>query len=280
MFTNSISYNGTGGLTFDSSGNATQTGSLTVSGNLDITGSISEVNDSSAITIFGGTSNSTGPSIELYARDHTSLAGNAYYRYGGYDATGTMYFQHRTSSSFTNVLALGSSKNATFYGSVKLNNLSDIDAAKDTRKTTDETTDSASLQNDNHLTFTAAANTTYYVDYELFVNLVSSASNEGFKFDITGPSSPTAVAYRAYGISDTDGLKVPSSGEATSFSTSRIIAFSQGSTHDGVVRIRLYLSNGANSGSVTLRWAWETGGGLFDFLTVYKESFMTVKAVA
>jgi hypothetical protein len=274
MFTNSISYNGTGGLTFDSSGNAT------ISGNLDITGSLFEVADDAGMGVYGASEAINGASIILYGRDHASLAGDAYHRYGGYDATGTMYFQHRTSSSFENVLVLDSSKNATFYGSVKLNNLSDIDAAKDTRKTADETTDSASLQNDNHLTFTAAANTTYYVDYELFVNLVSSASNEGFKFDITGPSSPTSVAYRAYGISDTDGLKVPSSGEATSFSTSRIIAFSQGSAHDGVVRIRLYLSNGANSGSVTLRWAWETGGGLFDFLTVYKESFMTVKAVA
>lgn len=93
---------------------------VTVGGNLDVTGSIGEVDNTSAITIFGGTSNTTGPSIELYARDHASLAGNAYYRYGGYDSTGTLYFQHRTSSAFTNVLALGSSKNATFYGNIFL----------------------------------------------------------------------------------------------------------------------------------------------------------------
>jgi hypothetical protein len=177
-------------------------------------------------------------------------------------------------------LTLNTDGTSTFGGSVKLNNLSGIDAAKDIRKTSDETNSTKSLQDDNHLTFTAEANTKYYVDFELFVNLVSSASNEGFKFDITGPSSPTAVAYRAYGISDTDGMVVPSGGEATAFSTSRTIPFSVSSAHDGVVKIRLYLDNGANSGSVTLRWAWDQDGGLFDNVTVYKESFMTVKAVA
>lgn len=177
-------------------------------------------------------------------------------------------------------LTLNTDGTTTFGGSVKLNNLSSIDATRDIRKTSDETNSTNSLQDDNHLTFTAEANTKYYVNFELFVNLVSSASNEGFKFDITGPSSPTAVAYRGYGISDTDGMVIPSGGEATAFSTSRTIPFSVSSAHNGVVKIRLYLDNGSNSGSVTLRWAWDQGGGLFDNVTVYKESFMTVKSAA
>lgn len=76
---------------------------LNVIGSIAMTGSIREFSDTAASAVFAGTGNTTGPGLELYARNHPSLPGKAYLAYGGYDSLGHFQIRRYNGTSFANV---------------------------------------------------------------------------------------------------------------------------------------------------------------------------------
>lgn len=119
-------------------------------------------------------------------------------------------------------------------------------------KTTDESTASdTTFSSDSQLQFTMLANSTYHVRGRVLFSTVAAAD---FKWQLTGPSSPTLVriARRAIGGGDAAFSAV---GVDTAFSTSVAVL---GGGAEGFVEFDAAIQNGANAGTFAFQWAQNT----------------------
>lgn len=119
-------------------------------------------------------------------------------------------------------------------------------------KTTDESTASdTTFSSDSQLQFTMLANSTYHVRGRVLFSTVAAAD---FKWQLTGPSSPTLVriARRAIGGGDAAFSAV---GVDTDFSTSVAVL---GGGEEGFVEFDAAIQNGANAGTFAFQWAQNT----------------------
>lgn len=120
-------------------------------------------------------------------------------------------------------------------------------------KQADETQNSSTtFADDAELTLPVLASETYLIQFDIFFD---TAATPDFKFQFTGPSSPTEVTVRGKyaapdAAADTDFVD-------TAFSTSHAVTGAAGTT-GGHVFGSLLLVNGTNAGSVTLQWAQNT----------------------
>ena len=88
----------------------------------------------------------------------------------------------------------------------------------------------------------------------------TQTTNSGFRYDITGPSSPTFVLYNvSHGITQT---AFRSGDGATAFSTAFVEVSGNAALYLPVT-IHLHVVNGANAGTVQLRMGGETNGVTF-----------------
>lgn len=116
------------------------------------------------------------------------------------------------------------------------------------QKTGGETvTSSTALQNDDHLTFSIAANETWKGVITL---PISANPSGGFKFDITAPSGASGSCAIFGGNSFTSGWVAIGTG----FGASAVIS-------NTTMAITFAVVNSSNAGSVTLRWAQNASFG-------------------
>lgn len=119
----------------------------------------------------------------------------------------------------------------------------------------DRTSTSTSLADVTGLSFAVAANTTY--DFEFNIAYTSSASTEGLGLSMNGPASPTSIFYTVY-IASATALR--DTGYATAYETNFQAINGANSAGQGSARISGRLVNGANAGTLIVRFSTETGG--------------------
>lgn len=120
-------------------------------------------------------------------------------------------------------------------------------------------TSSTTLQDDDQLTLTVAANKTYSFDGKL---IISGATAGDFRWAFTFPAGAT-FALGGYGLAaaatttsgDVETTTFPSAVSGTLISTFGVSATGSG------VHIFGLLTTGANAGSITLQWAQGTSSG-------------------
>lgn len=157
---------------------------------------------------------------------------------------------------------------------VKLVNLASTSAM--IIKTADEAiTSDTTFSNDSTLTFSAAANTTYNILYSI---QYESRSTTDFKFQITGPSSPTSVtgSYSCTLVNETDTVFDTNTiehhrGTFSSFSSSQSINHTS-DVMVGSLTITVKVVNGANAGTIAFQWAQDTSAA--DSTTVRHTSYL------
>jgi hypothetical protein len=123
------------------------------------------------------------------------------------------------------------------------------------KKSGDETvSNSTSLQNDDDFTFSLAANTKYVGTIYLHITEAADATDSGFKFDITGPASPTSVSINAAITSSPAALSMEYKfAEAFSSALTFLVTSGPGDSYGGIVNF--YINNGVNAGTFQFRWA-------------------------
>jgi hypothetical protein len=121
------------------------------------------------------------------------------------------------------------------------------------RKTSDQSTSNdTTLDDDNDLKFTMAANTKYAIRLRVFFY---SGTTADFKYQVTGPASPTSVRrliVRCNG-GDTPAFRPI----ATDYNDSTGVSL-DGSGGEGCVSEEIIVQNGATSGTFVFRWAQNT----------------------
>lgn len=116
------------------------------------------------------------------------------------------------------------------------------------QKTAGETvTSSTTLQDDNHLTFSAAANERWKGQISFPLNANSSG---GFKFNITAPSGATGSCSMFGSPAFVSGWVAIETGHGSTSISS-----------NATMIITFDITNGSNAGSVTLRWAQNASFG-------------------
>ena len=142
------------------------------------------------------------------------------------------------------------------------------------RKTADESvTSSLTLQDDDHLTFTIAANEEWVAVYDLGAGALLSTT--GIQLAVTAPAGATLdVIFSAIGTTgEVRGSFTTTSGGQFSVSPAQFPVSSS-----AVFHIRAWVLNGATPGSVTLQFAQQTSS--VTAVTVRKGSSMNATRVA
>jgi hypothetical protein len=141
-------------------------------------------------------------------------------------------------------------------------------------KTADETvTSSATLQDDNHLTFPIGANETWVVEFGLFYFALAAAD---IKKSISVPSGAT-FRFGQQGILFTVAAHF-GDGDNLSAGSSSSYATAGSDTNDVMTTFAGMIFNGSTAGNVTLQWAQNTSNG--SGTTLYKGSFLRARRVA
>lgn len=140
------------------------------------------------------------------------------------------------------------------------------------RKTADESvTSSTTLQNDDHLTFSIAANEEWVVD--VMLDIGDALSTTGVKLAITAPSGATA---------DMNLMMMPGTSDIAGHTTTPATGFDSGaashSSTFAIAHVSYWVLNGANAGSITLQFAQSTSSG--SAVTLRKGSRMIAHRVA
>lgn len=144
------------------------------------------------------------------------------------------------------------------------------------KKSADQSVASTTLTNDTDFTFALAANTKYLVDLHLDCTHTSA---EDFKFDITGPASPTSVSIfpqATYVAAAVPANSAVADAPVNAFSTALVVQIGAGPTGLSLT-ISVYINNGANSGTFQFRWANSTTA---TSRTVRALSFMKYQVVS
>ncbi len=153
-------------------------------------------------------------------------------------------------------------------------------------KTANESVNSAgtgaTFQSDNEMTFPVAANKTYAFRMAAIYTTVAAAD---IKFQITGPLSPTVIAYEVRaGVPPFTGPAYTANALAEAFGTDTT-GCTAGTCADlisafagkGFVHLEGILQNGLNAGSVTVQFAQKTANA--SDTTVYAGSYIEYKQV-
>ena len=109
---------------------------------------------------------------------------------------------------------------------------------------------------DAELLLPVLANTTYMIQGVIFF---TTSATPDFKFQLTGPASPTDVTVRGsrYAVEGTSTNGTRGEFVDVALSVPRaVVGTNSGS--DGYVDFRMRLENGANAGTVVLQWAQNT----------------------
>jgi len=121
------------------------------------------------------------------------------------------------------------------------------------RKTADESvTSSTTLQDDDHLVFPIGANEEWVANFNIDVS--AYAVPGGFKIAITTPGGATQDIFGSFNAAS--GVSVV--GRTTASGTVLLTVETSGS---GVIRLHVWVLNGATTGNVTLQWAQVTSSG-------------------
>lgn len=132
-------------------------------------------------------------------------------------------------------------------------------------KAADETVNaSTAFQDDNHLAFAVEASKAYAVRGRLFIDTPAAAD---FKFQFTGPASPTLVLLKYNWIAD--GSFRADNAFITAFSSAAVASWA--ATSKAIIEFDMVIQNGANAGTVTLQWAQNAASGV---TTVYAGSYL------
>jgi len=136
------------------------------------------------------------------------------------------------------------------------------------RKTADESvTSSTTLQDDDHLTFSAGANEEWFADLEIDAGAAMNSS--GLKIAVTTPAGAT-LNVTAFALGESGNFlkaRTTSSGGALVFSVANFA-----STSNVVVRMSVWVLNGGTAGSITLQFAQDTSSS--SAITLRKGSHM------
>jgi hypothetical protein len=119
------------------------------------------------------------------------------------------------------------------------------------------------------LGFAIGANESWTVEW----NLTVTGSTAGMKFDVTGPASPTDLRVSVLG--NTSAITAISAETITAFSTASA-AYVLYATTSGQVRIVACINNGANAGTVQLRFGAATNT---QSNSVLLNSYMTARRI-
>lgn len=123
-------------------------------------------------------------------------------------------------------------------------------------KTSSESTaNDTAFSDDAALTFPVAADTNYVFHFVVFWD---TGATEDFKWQLTGPASPTLLRYARQAIVPS-GTAWAGVDVQTAFSQS--FSPTGSGTTGGYLEIYGLLQNGANAGNVTFQWAQNTTGG-------------------
>ncbi len=118
-------------------------------------------------------------------------------------------------------------------------------------KTGDENCSNNTFQDDDHLSFSVEANQSYEWTMDLMVITTNTAD---FKYQLTGPAASNQIYYYA----QANNSNIEYTLMSTAFSTSLTNTFAH---PDLNIKIRGFLNNGANAGTVMLQWAQNTTSG-------------------
>lgn len=125
----------------------------------------------------------------------------------------------------------------------------------------DQTSTSTSFADVSGLTFSVAANTSYAFEFE--GGFSSSAATEGQALSVNGPASPTSISYTVQSFNVNDASAPPRSDFVTAYDSTAALRMT-GPSPGGTTcswRVKGILRNGANAGTLALRFRAETGGG-------------------
>lgn len=126
-------------------------------------------------------------------------------------------------------------------------------------------TSSTTLQDDDHLVFAIGANEQWVATYSISM---STAGPPGCRFAITVPAGATMEA---------SGAVEGKSGGRTATSGTAFINDATNATANPIATIRVWVSNGATAGNVTLQWAQGTSDA--SSLTLLTGSFLLARKV-
>lgn len=199
-------------------------------------------------------------------------------------AAGDFGIRNATQAVNALIFAQGATPDATFTASLKVNSNLDADGSAVwgsgsptfgevvKRKTADENITSTTLQDDDHLTFSIAANEEWVASF--YIQGTQPSGNSGLKMAVNSPSGATqqasaeakATGNLQYGSSPTIGANIINLSSAT-FGNSPF-----------AVLVQLWILNGATPGTVALQFAAGTGGGAG--VTFLKGSYMRAIRIA
>lgn len=119
-------------------------------------------------------------------------------------------------------------------------------------------TDSNTVQSDDALAVSVAANKTYRLYARLIIE--TTAVNSGLRIAFTGPASPSAVCYS---ILIPEGGWANQADAAASAFGDVVFSATIGGTEPAIklLIVEGVLKNGSNAGTVTLQWALNTASG-------------------
>src|SRR5882672_270358 len=145
------------------------------------------------------------------------------------------------------------------------------------RKTADESvTSSTTFQDDDHLTFPIGANEEWVATYEIDAGAFLSTC--GVKTAITVPSGATMNATGSVVGSSSASNTVGQTGRGTTSGGNVLLASVGAGNTDAIVRMSVWVLNGATPGNVTLQWAQTNSSATS--LTFRKGSYMQATRVA
>jgi len=125
------------------------------------------------------------------------------------------------------------------------------------RKTADESvTSSTVLQDDDHLSFAIGANEKWLLEYHILA--VNTTTTQDYKIAWSVPTG--AVTYR-HAIWNTGGVLTLYFGSDAVGGADILTSNYDATDNDGdYIPIKVAINNGANAGTVMLRWAQQTSG--------------------
>lgn len=178
------------------------------------------------------------------------------------DATGTVVLRDSTDTLTNKTLT-----------SPVINSATGIGQTVSKRKTADESvTSSATLQDDDHLTFSIAASEEY--TGVIHIDAGANLTVTGFKVAITVPASATLEVIASYiGTTANETL----AGRTTTSGSAALSTTPTGSANAHIT-IAFWVLNSTNAGSVTLQWAQAASSG--SALTFRKGSSLTAVRIA
>ena len=148
------------------------------------------------------------------------------------------------------------------------------------RKTADESvTSSATLQDDNHLTFAIGANEEWCSEF--LISATGKLGVSGIKIAVTTPAGATQdidafiVASDGGGADEAAQERTTASGTAIDFEAARFSALLTGTFS---VRVKVWVLNAGTAGNVTLQWAQSTSNA--NAITFFKGSYMPAHRIA